>query len=357
MARLKRWQELGYASDMHWMYRSPDMLIDPKSILPNALSLVSVGISYEAGPISDCPLGFGRVARYAVGRDYHKTIKKLLTGFVSCVRNELGREIEYRVCTDAIPLLERAIGERAGIGFIGKNGMLIQPGMGSFTFLAEILWNVEIEGLMDCASSKESRCGPCRNCLDSCPGGAIVESHIVNASRCISYLTIEKRDVFTIEERTLIGEWVFGCDLCQECCPQNGGALSKGQKADLVEFASVEGTGQFVDLKDILNLNTDADFIERFMGSSLVRAKRQGLIRNAICVAVNTSCEHLCKDIRALLNDPSPMVRQHAVWALFALKSKCNCLRRDELKGIIEPMLNDDAQDVQKEALGCLEQL
>lgn len=314
-AHLSSWQEGGFAADMEYMKRPPELLSSPGNLMSGVRSIVVIAASYDQAPPPPLPTGHGRIARYAWGRDYHKVLRRSLGRLVKRVEHHLGRAIEYRLFSDSVPLLERALAKRAGFAFIGKNTMAIIPKRGSFFFLGEVLWDVEIEGDRQ-EPMLRSHCGACSRCLGACPTEAFVKERVLDASRCISYLTIEKRGALSYTERTWLGEWLFGCDVCQEVCPFNSVSLKRRGAADLKELSAGAGVGSSLPLSQILRLRTDAEFTGVFQGTALMRTKRAGLLRNAAIVAANTHAVSLLPLLCELSqSDPSTLVRQHALWA------------------------------------------
>lgn len=371
-SRLVDWQESGYAGQMAYMMRSADIFTDLKHFLPLGKSVVSFAVPYQVvdidGRFTSCeptggiPWGSGIVARYAWGRDYHRVVKRKLESFVAAVGSALGRgDINYRVFVDAVPLLERAIGFAGGQGFVGKNTLLIKPGMGSFFFLAEVLWDVEIGSFSgglsgvsrngvsrlpicsDIDRVQRDRCGDCVACLQSCPSDAFVAERILDCRRCIAYLTIEKRGVFSDWEERVIGNRIFGCDVCQEVCPYNSGVMrgaesrarSRGRVP--VEFGSASGVGPHLSLKEILMVRDARMFVDKFGGTALQRATREGLLRNACAVAANTlyfPCWPLLSEVVA--EDESGVVRSQAKNALVRLKAEASGLDKLRIAQCLE---------------------
>lgn len=359
---LQRWQDSGFAGEMAFMRRDAALLANPRRIVPAAQSVVVIGAFYDRGYRVPLPIGHGRVARYAWGRDYHKVLRKRLRILCQRVEKYLGRTVNYRVFSDSVPLLERALARRAGLGFIGKNTLLIIPRAGSFLFLAEVLWDLEVSGLpSQVATSKESkskaRCGSCSQCLEGCPTDALVGDKLLDARRCISYLTIERRGVLTLQERSWIGEWIFGCDVCQDVCPFNVRAIAKRAKPDLSDFSAEHGAGQSLDLSLTLEIRSDEEFVKRFAGTPIMRAKRDGLLRNAAVVAANTRAHRALDSLeKAVMQDPSPIVRAHALWAYVTLanyEGNRARLRAQELL-VISRADRDQIVQVEADALGAV---
>lgn len=346
---LRSWQKSGYAGAMQYMNRNAELLTEAQKLLPEGKSALCVATFYtqQAAPLR--PQGYGRVARYAWGRDYHEVLKQRLEQFLQVVEAQLGRGIRHRIFSDAVPLLERALAARAGLGFIGKNSMLIIPGRGSFSLLAEILWDVELTS--DSLGTISGDCGRCARCLSNCPTEAFVGERVLDARRCISYLSIEKRGGLLPSERAALGEWVFGCDVCQEVCPFNHRALKENRGSELIEFGPQQGVGPLLRLADLLTIRRDEDFRARFRGTALLRAKRQGLLRNAACVAANTLAEDCAGVLTDCIeNDPDAVVRSHALWAVAELKAKAGTVNAERWERILEGALSDPDSLVREEA-------
>ncbi|MGH2437235.1 MAG: tRNA epoxyqueuosine(34) reductase QueG, partial [bacterium] len=247
----------------------------------------------------------GRVSAYAVGTDYHRVMDGRL-GKLSKFLLERGAKVA-RYYVDTGPLLDRALAHRAGLGWFGKNTMLItKTGHGSYVFLGEILTDLVLEP----DAPAEGSCGRCRICLDQCPTGAIVAPNVVDARRCISYLTIELRGWIPQELRPLMGTWVFGCDICQDVCPHNT-LVKRGLHAEFAPRRDV----QFPDLIELLHLD-ERTYQERFRHSAVKRAKRQGLRRNAAVALGNLRDTRAVPALARALSDSDPFVRGHAAWAL-----------------------------------------
>lgn len=324
---LRHWQDSGYAGEMAYMQRDPTLFSDLARFLPGYKSLVVLLIPYARGASTQSlplPLGHGRVARYAWGRDYHRIIPKKLKSFVQGVREHLGASDSLccRTFTDAVPLLERAMASHTGLGFIGKNTMFIRAGFGSYGFLAEVLWNVEVA--QNEQPEHKAHCGSCSRCLQACPTQAFVAEKVLDARRCISYLTIEKRGAFDEWQRGALGEWIFGCDVCQEVCPFNH---REREQEVFPEFFDSQGAGQSLDLAEVFCIRSVEAFQAKFAGTPLMRAKREGLLRNAAAVAANTKA-HSCIQsmIRAVEEDESCLVRGEIEVALKRLQKSADGL-------------------------------
>ncbi|MEW6324895.1 MAG: tRNA epoxyqueuosine(34) reductase QueG [Nitrospirota bacterium] len=269
--QLERWLALGRHGEMAYMARAPWRRADPRAVLPGARSIVSLGMNYYPGDHGQAPHdGCGKIARYAWGQDYHALIEPKLDALADWLHARApGTQVKRYV--DHGPVLERAAAQEAGLGFIGKNTMLITDAFGSWVFLAELLTTLELAP----DRPQTSQCGSCRLCLDACPTGAIVAPYELDATRCISYLTIELRRDFTESEQRALGNWFFGCDVCQEVCPYNHPPTVTGEPALL------HGAGPWMDLHRIAGMHTDDDTAP-LAGTPLARPKRAGLTRNAL---------------------------------------------------------------------------
>ncbi len=282
----------------------------PAWLLTDARSLISLALPYYVGefPQDDSRPGepHGIVSRYAWGRDYHLVLRKKLTQLVTFLQEH---DANARFYADTGPVLDRAVAFRAGVGWYGKHTNLLTREHGSWVFLAEVLTDREL--VYDTPLRKT--CGRCTRCSEACPTGAIVAPYQVDARRCIAYLTIENRGGIPRELRPLIGTRVFGCDICQDVCPVNRDLAAAGD----VDFLPRPGIGPSIPLLPLLNL-TEEEFTQRFAGTALKRARRRGLVRNAIVALGNSrdpvAIPHLA---RILLNpQEDPMLRGHAAWAL-----------------------------------------
>jgi epoxyqueuosine reductase len=364
---LQRWQDAGYAGEMSYMLRPANLLAHPEQLLAGLRSVVVVGAFYDRAQREPLKAGFGRVARYAWGRDYHKVLRTRLRNLVAVVERQLGHSVAHRMFSDSVPLLERALAQASGLGFVGKNTMVITPRLGSFMFLGEVLWDLEIVGapkhLQPGSHTVEpsaphhgkSRCGACTQCLNGCPTGAFVSEYVLDARRCISYLTIEKRGTLSLQERRWLGEWIFGCDVCQEVCPFNAVSIKTRRKADFAEFEQSAGVGQSLALAELLALRRDDQFIARFAGTALTRAKREGLLRNAAIVAANTQSFALLPDLELTAReDLSPIVRQHALWSHWELSRMQGSDAQHRSQRLLESALSDPDPEVREEVKSCL---
>jgi epoxyqueuosine reductase len=320
--RLREWQAAGMAGEMAYMNRPVELLADPRKLQKSARSVISLGVSYYPGDHSENPGSGGRVARYAWGRDYHEVIKERLFQLRRELEEELGVKIKARAFTDAVPLLERSVAQHAGLGFFGRNSCLINGEIGSYFFIADLILDLELEP----DEPGTGTCGRCTRCMSACPTGAIKAPGVVDARLCISYLTIENRGGIPQELRPLVGDWAFGCDICQEVCPYN---KRKAQKSRWPEFSAEAGAGEYLDLLGVLEIRDEEAFERRFAGTPLTRPGRAGLVRNCCVVAGNLKLEVAVPALfRCLTEDESPVVRAHAAWALGEIGGAQEDLRR-----------------------------
>lgn len=307
---LVRWLREGHQGDMAWLNEARARLsCRPDELLPGARSLVVVGVSYRTvEPDADSPSSVGprgRIARYAWGSDYHDTLKERLDLLAEYLSQRGGRSARTRVFVDSGPLVERDAAVRAGLGFRGKNTNLLTP-IGSFVFLGALLTDVELQ--LDEPVQKD--CGSCRLCIDACPTDALAAPYHLAAERCIAYLTIEHRGPIAADLQPLMGDWVFGCDVCQDVCPYN--RSTRGRPVGWPEFAPRPAVGTRPDLPALLALDDDA-FRQAFKKSPVKRAKRRGLARNAAVALANSGAPGTITELqRAAREDPEPLVRQAA---------------------------------------------
>jgi epoxyqueuosine reductase len=293
-----------------WLERQEPLRSDPAALLPGVRSVVMLATDHATGATGpeagESAPGRGRIARYAWGDDYHD----LLRGRI----NALGAWLEARVpgcrtrgVVDSAPLAEREFAWLAGLGWFGKNTMLIEPRHGSYFFLTALLTDV---ALPPDAPVEVDHCGTCTACLDACPTGAFVAPRVLDANRCVSGLSIEDHGPIPAELRPGMGDWIFGCDVCQEVCPWNRLAPGSAEPA----FAP-RGGETTLSLAELLALD-DAGFRRRFRGTPILRAKRRGLVRSAAIALGNRPDPAAFAPLAAALGDTEPVVRGAAAWAL-----------------------------------------
>ncbi|HSO74476.1 MAG TPA: tRNA epoxyqueuosine(34) reductase QueG, partial [Blastocatellia bacterium] len=316
-AAFGQWRESGFAAGMDYMTRRPELHAHPAALVADARSLITLAINYYATePAFEHEYRFGRVARYAWGLDYHDVVKPRLIELAARIEKLAGRKLHSRCFVDAVPLLERAVAASAGVGFFGKNTNLLQPRRGSWFFLSEILVDLDLPA--DNNQIKVS-CGSCTRCLKACPTDAFAGPYQLDSRKCISYLTIENKGEILRELRTGIGEWVFGCDVCQDVCPFNRFASDTAWP----ELRPEAGAGSRLDLAELLSIASDSEFRARFSGTALLRPKRRGLLRNAAIVAANIGATSAVPAlVERVESDPEPLIRSHALWALAQLEPR-----------------------------------
>lgn len=309
------WLANGHAGQMHYLHEQSSDRVTPARLLAGAKTVVTVALSYAHpdGLVPADSIARGIVARYARGADYHVVLKQKLHALAESARVALGRDIAYRACVDTAPLLEREMAHASGIGFIAKNTMLISPGAGSYVLLGELLVDVECEP----GAPAEPRCGQCRACLDACPTGAFVDAYVLDARRCISYLTIENAGEIPRHLRRAVGTRIFGCDICQEVCPFNASA-----KVGAPELAPRDANSH-VDLGMLVTLGA-AQFRQWQKGSALRRIHRPQLQRNAAVALGNVGrASDLVPLVQALYSRYA-LVRAHAAWAVGEIGAREN---------------------------------
>ncbi len=303
------WLDRRYDGEMAYLRRREEAYSHPRHVLDVVRSVVMLGVNYCGGdedpPVDGVP---GRVARYArAERDYHDVLRERLRLLGDWLHDRVPG-CRTRGVVDTAPLLERDFARLAGLGWFGKNTMLINKWIGSWTFLAGLLTDVELE---PDARHEASHCGTCTLCLEACPTDAFSEPHVLDASRCISYFTIELRDQLPPEDlRAGVGDWLFGCDVCQDVCPWNRKAPTTSDPG----FRPRPGAG-VLDAIELLSLDESA-FRERFRGTPMMRPGRAGILRNACLVLGNSGDPSAVPSLQKSLDDPEPLVRDAAAWAL-----------------------------------------
>lgn len=308
-----QWLEAGHHGQMRYLAteKARERRADPRRILPDCKSILVLGIPYDKPRDAERPVGekaLGRMAAYAWGDDYHEILKERLQALVDFIQEQVGHAVTNRWYTDTGPILERELAQRAGLGWIGKNSLLIHPKHGSYYLLAEILLGIELE--VD-APITSDHCGTCTRCIDACPTACILPDRTLNASRCISYLTIELQGEIPADLRPQMGDWVFGCDICQQVCPWN--ERFAAEQGDPV-FAPRD-SATWVDLEDELALGPQA-FNHHFRLSPVKRPKRRGYLRNVAVALGNAGDTSSVPALAEALQDTEPLLRGHAAWAL-----------------------------------------
>jgi|YNPNPStandDraft_1061719.scaffolds.fasta_scaffold39537_2 epoxyqueuosine reductase len=345
----EHWLAQGYAGEMAYLAR-PDAVAkrrDPRRIMPTVRSIVVVGMNYYSpfsplqSPTSNLPSPAGRISRYAWGDDYHGVMAARLKELAAFLGTMAGRgspsglpsAVEPRIYVDTGPLLEREWAARAGLGWVGKNTNLLNKRWGSWFFLGEILTSLELD--YDVPTS--AHCGTCTRCLQACPTGALVAPYVLDARRCISYLTIELRGPIPRDLRPGMGNWIFGCDLCQEVCPWNRRhARPTGEPA----FRPRPGL-EAPALLPLFHL-TPEEFEVQFAGSPLRRAGRRGLRRNIAVALGNSGDPEAIPALRRALRDPEPLIRGHAAWALGRFAGAGKVALQEALAGEEDPWVREE---------------
>ena len=320
----REWLNHGRHASMSYLATARSILgrADPRYLMPVCKSILVLAVPYSdpsrlAGTrqITAGTIPGGRIAAYAWGQDYHTVLPARLRAIVGFIENQVGHAVASRCYTDTGPILERELAQRAGLGWIGKNTCLIDPRQGSYFLLAEVLLGLELE---PDPPFLPDYCGSCTRCIDACPTACILPDRTLDARRCISYLTIELKGDIPEGLRPQVGDWVFGCDVCQQVCPWN------------VRFASSESDPAFAPRPDVpspvlievMALNSQS-FNRKFKGSPLKRARRRGYLRNAAVALGNHGHPASIPALAgALSQDADPLVRRHAAWALGRIRSK-----------------------------------
>jgi epoxyqueuosine reductase len=348
----------GHMTGMDWFTAErARQSADPATLHDDVRSIVSVAVPFWSGQAEPPDDGIlrGKIARYAWGRDYHTTLKKRMRELVASIEKHLGRPVESRVLVDTARTVDRAVAARSGAGWYGKNSMIIVPGHGSWVMLGEIMLDIEIQPDLPLAKD----CGRCAICIDRCPTGAIVEPYRIDAPRCISFLTIEHRGVIPHHLRPRMGNFVFGCDICQDVCPYTNAA----RIVDDSDFAPRSVDNAFPSLEFLATMTEEA-FRATYSGTPVTRAKRAGLARNA-AIALGNSRDPRAEPILTdmLHHHNEPLARGHAAVALRQLinedanptlirawTSEPDDYVRDEIQRALEPDIQvavfSDASDM-----------
>lgn len=307
----------GHMAGMDWFTEQRAReAADPRTLQDDVQSVIAVGVPFWNGSIEPPDDGVlrGRIARYAWGRDYHRVLRRRMKALVEGIEEALGRVVEHRTLVDTARVFDRQIAARAGVGWFGKNSMIIVPGHGSWVMLGEIYLDFPLPP--DIPLDRD--CGRCSICIDRCPTGAIVEPYRIHAPRCISYLTIEERGVIPREIRPQMGSWVFGCDVCQDVCPYTKAAADHPDP----EFIPRTVDNAYPSLEFLATMDEKA-YLDIFAGTAVTRAKRRGLARNAAIALGNSNDERAVPILRKMTHEhDEPLARAHAVWALAHLAGR-----------------------------------
>ena len=325
------WLDAGRHASMDYLAREDarQRRADPKLILPECQSILVLAFPYSPHP-PPSPKGRGdslpphsgegwgggtpkgKIAAYALTDDYHLFLKEKLQAIVNLIETEVGHPVPNRWYTDTGPVLERDLAQRAGLGWIGKNTCLINPKVGSYFFLAEILLGIELPA--DAPFSSD-HCGTCTRCIDACPTQAILPNRTLDSNLCISYLTIENKGDIPEKLRPQLDNLIFGCDICQEVCPWNG-KVFKRSNVQTLERPTIQSEQNLIDELVL----TPQEFNKKFKNNPVKRAKRRGYLRNVAVALGNAGDPEAIPTLKNALNDIEPLVRDHAKWALEKLK-------------------------------------
>jgi len=338
-----QWLREGLAGNLDYMQRTESLRRDPRELVPWAVSIISVGMNYYSGysrPVdSSEPRGW--ISRYAWGDDYHNVMKGKLEALLESIGQFRDGNIQGKVFVDSGPVLERDFAGIAGLGWIGKNTHLISPKKGSWFFLGELF--VDLPLAYD--RPIRDRCGRCDLCLKACPTGAFVGPYVLDARRCISYLTIELKDWMPRSLRPLVGNHIFGCDICQEVCPYNVKALPTAE----IAFQPRSGL-HAPELIAFLSLS-EAEFRQRFRASPILRAKRRGFLRNVAVALGNLKALDAVPALIRSLDDEESVVRGHVAWALGQIGAQTAL---DPLHRRLRAENDANVQEELREAIGIL---
>ncbi|MGI9253297.1 MAG: tRNA epoxyqueuosine(34) reductase QueG [Thermomicrobiales bacterium] len=316
--------------------------IDPATIHPAPVSILSVGLPYHTPDPGkpDDGVHRGRIARYARGEDYHRVLRQRMDQFVETLAADLGRDIVSRRVTDTARVVDRAVAARSGLGWYGKNACIIVPEHGSWVILGEVLLDLDLEP----DAPLHRNCGQCAICIDRCPTGAIVAPYVIDAPTCLSFQTIEQRGPIPHELRRHLGDWVFGCDVCQTVCPYDRAATGPHDPV----FAPRAIENAYPSLEWLLAIS-ESEFRDTYRGTPVIRAKRHGMARNAAVALGNTGDDRSVPPlIAALETHDHPLVRTHAAWSLGVIGGSAAISALDHTR------THDPDPDVRAEAVAAL---
>jgi epoxyqueuosine reductase len=340
----REWISKGYNGDMLYLEKGVEKRLNPSKIMEDVKSIISLSLNYFPGDfdeeILNDPLR-GLISRYAWGWDYHRVMERKLKRVIRKLEKHLNRSLKYRIYVDTGPVLEKEIASLSGYGWIGKNTCFINEKFGSYLFLGEIFLDIELSFQ---SSPSVERCGSCSRCVKSCPTKAIISPRVLDARRCISYLTIENKGEIPVELRNKIGKRIFGCDICQEVCPWN----NKRKLTDEKNFLPV---GDPAPSLFQLIFEDEGEFREHFRGRAIRRSKRRGFMRNVAIALGNSGVDDAISPLEKLIHDHDPLVRSHSAWALGEIGGK-------RAKGILEKSLTvEPDEEVRREIIGALERI
>ncbi|MDP9203453.1 MAG: tRNA epoxyqueuosine(34) reductase QueG [Gemmatimonadota bacterium] len=300
------WVARGYAGEMDYLSRAAEKRRDSRLPVPGTTSAIVVGLDYGGRAPS------GPIARYARGDDYHDVMLGKLEDLHEWLACELGGSVKGKAYVDTGPILERDLARRAGLGWFGKNTNLVNPRIGSFFFIGALLVDLD---LAPDTPFEADRCGTCTRCLDACPTRAFVEPRLLDATRCISYLTIELKGAIPEDLRGQMGTHIYGCDICQDVCPYNVKFAQELREPAFAPRAMIGDRDAQALARELLTMDDEA-FRAAFRSSPIKRAKRRGVARNAAVVLGNIGDEQDASALAGASEDHEPLVRQHVAWAL-----------------------------------------
>jgi epoxyqueuosine reductase len=317
---LREWVVRGFAGEMEYLARRLEERVDPRRVLEGARSIVAVSLVHDPG-IEETPResAGGTVARYAGGEDYHQVLRERLRAYERELRALAGREIRTRSYVDTGPVLERAHAARAGLGWIGKNTCLIDSELGSYLFLGVVITDLDLRA----SSPEPDHCGTCRACLDACPTQAFEAPYVLDATRCLSYATIEQREAIVEPMREAQGNRVFGCDVCQEVCPWNSRSRRRvpPDPLGLRERLAPRPEWRAPSLEWLLALDEE-DWRRATRRTAMRRPGFRGLLRNALVAAGNSGEPGLIPAVQRHVGGDDPLLAEHARWALARLSGR-----------------------------------
>lgn len=317
------WVQAGQHADMAYLFRQDTLAkrADPGLILAGCQRVISLAMPYQTpqAPLNSTPPGQGRISAYARTRDYHETLWEKLGDLEAFIIDRTGGTAQVKAYVDTGPILERGYAALAGIGIPGKNTCLIIPKLGSYVFLAEILTDLPLP--VDPPFTRDL-CASCQRCIEACPTGCILANRTIDANRCLSYLTIENKGIIPDTLKTQLGDWLFGCDVCQMVCPHTKHASSITRTPDQPSPLGVPLLPESIDLVELLKMDESA-FSSAFADTPLWRAKRRGVIRNAAVILGNQRHAPALPQLEALLEqDPDPVIQEACVWAIRQIKGE-----------------------------------
>ncbi|MBI4231837.1 tRNA epoxyqueuosine(34) reductase QueG [Candidatus Peregrinibacteria bacterium] len=334
-AHFAKWLGSNFQGTMSYMKRQVERRQDPKNIIPEARSMICVAVNYYNQASKNGELA-GEISKYAVGKDYHSVILDKLENLCAFI-NEYA-DAKTKICVDTSAVLEKLWAQKAGLGWQGKHSNIINRDYNSWLFLGEIITDLELE--ID-PPHTENHCGTCTSCIDLCPTKAIVAPYVVDSRKCIAYLTIEHKGEIPKKLRLLMGNLIFGCDICQDVCPWNKFAKVSDEAAFMPQ-----GEALTPYLARFADISSDEEFNARFRNSPIKRAKRSGFLRNVAIALGNSKNPQAITPLKKLLNDKESLVRQHSAWAVGQIKiSESLNILKERLSLENEPVVKKEIEE------------